>query len=147
MRGFVLLGVSMQSIQFKQTGNYVGNSDEVFAKLGGTITYSGSGRGENLVIQKTYERDNKCFPLQFEDWIVDINGVILVLNDEQYQALLSIKRPMSLGEAIALHVREAIKKEQSQGGLLARNQSTTDIEACRKRHNQKDYGPFMGKLD
>lgn len=118
----------MKSIQFKQTNSpmTVGNDVEVFAILGGSITYSGSGRGEDFVIQKTYERDNKCFPLQFDDWIVDINGVIFVLSDEQYRALLSIKRPLGLGEALALHINDAVKKEiergVSQGGFIQKDQ-------------------------
>ena len=118
----------MKSIQFKQINSPVtgGNDVEVFTMLGGSITYSGSGRGEDFVIQKTYERDNKCFPLQFDDWIVEIDGVIFVLSDEQYQALLSINRPLSLGEALALHINDVVKKEIkqgfSQGGFIQKDQ-------------------------
>lgn len=119
----------MKSIQFKQTGNYVGNSDKVVAILGGTLTYTGqrgSSESENYIVEKTYERDNKCFPLQFDDWIIDINGVIIVLSDEQYRALLSIKRPLGLGEALALHINDAVKKEIergfSQGGFIQKDQ-------------------------
>lgn len=93
MRGFVLLGASMKAIQFKQVGNHVGNSDEVLNSLGVTITYSGSGRGENPVIQKTCKRDNLTHPIQFDDWIIDIKGVVFILNDEQYQILKSLMSP------------------------------------------------------
>lgn len=118
----------MKSIQFKKTNYQLmsGNCEEVHTVLGGLITYAGSGRGEDLIIQKTYERDNKCFPLQFDDWIVEIDGVIFVLSDERYQALLSINRPLSLGEALALHINDAVKKEIkqgfSQGGFIQKDQ-------------------------
>ena len=77
----------MKAIQFKKTGHYVGNHDEVTKVLGGAVIYVGQ-RGKNEAI-KTYERDNQTFPLQFNDWIMDINGIILVLSDTQYQALVA----------------------------------------------------------
>lgn len=116
----------MKAVQFIKSNSLLtsGNDVEVFAILGGSITYSGSGRGEDFVIQKTYERDNKCYPLQFEDWIVDIDGVILVLTDEQYQALLTVVNPQkSLGDLIGDAVRKVIKEERRKGGLVARDQS------------------------
>lgn len=130
----------MKSIQFKKTNYQLmsGNCEEVRTVLGGSITYTGSGRGEDLIIQKTYERDNQTFPLQFDDWIVDIDGVILILSDVQYQAFLSLLSPQkSLGDAISEAVRNVIKSEKMQGGLLSSkhpdDHCTTDIESCKKR--------------
>ncbi|WP_151833771.1 hypothetical protein [Acinetobacter seifertii] len=77
----------MKAIQFKKTGQYTGNHDEVTRLLGGTVTYVGQrGREAN----KTYERDGETFPIQFDDWLVDIEGVILVLSEKQYEALKSV---------------------------------------------------------
>ena len=48
----------MKAIQFKKTGQYTGNHDEVTRLLGGTVTYVGQrGREAN----KTYERDGETF--------------------------------------------------------------------------------------
>ncbi|EME5683455.1 hypothetical protein PX039_14435 [Acinetobacter baumannii] len=108
----------MKAIQFKKTGQYTGNCDEVARLLGGTVTYVGQrGREAN----KTYERDGETFPIQFDDWLVDIEGVILVLNEKQYQALNSVAyKPMGLGEAIARHVNKYLNQQQRQGGLLSK---------------------------
>lgn len=107
----------MKAIQFKKTNHYTGNHDEVTEMLGGTVVYIGQ-RGKTETI-KSYERDNKTFPLQFDDWIVDIDGVFIVLSDVQYQALISkLSTQKSLGDAIGEAVRNVIKKEQGQGGLL-----------------------------
>lgn len=45
----------MKAIQFKETNYQLmsGNCEEVLTVLGGSITYTGSGRGEDLIIQKT----------------------------------------------------------------------------------------------
>ena len=109
----------MKAIQFKKTNHYTGNHDEVTGMLGGTVVYVGQ-RGNTETI-KSYERDNQAFPLQFDDWIVDIDGVIIVLSDVQYQALISkLSTQKSLGDAIGEAVRNVIKKEQGQGGLLSK---------------------------
>lgn len=109
----------MKAIQFKKTNHYTGNHDEVTGMLGGTVVYIGQ-RGKTETI-KSYERDNQTFLLQFDDWIVDVDGVILVLSDVQYQAFLSLLSPQkSLGDAIGEAVRNVIKKEQRQGGLLSK---------------------------
>ena len=118
----------MKAIQFKKTGHYVGNHDEVTKVLGGAVIYVGR-RGENKAI-KTYERDNQTLPLQFNDWIMDINGIILVLDDTQYQALIAeksiakkqIEPPKDLGQMIGNAVKAVIKKESRQSGLLAKSQ-------------------------
>ncbi|MFW1969373.1 hypothetical protein ACG95P_20205 [Acinetobacter guillouiae] len=138
----------MKAIQFKKTNYQLmsGNCEEVRTVLGGSITYTGSGRGEDLIVQKTYERDNQTFPLQFDDWIVDVDGVILVLSDVQYQAFLSLLSPQkSLGDAISEAVRNVIKSEKMQGGLLSSkhpdDHCAADIESCKKR--LKDQNGFI----
>jgi len=75
----------MKAIQFKKTGAHSGNCGEVFTCLGGKIVYA--GKSGSTGIQKTYERDNHTFPLQFNDWIVEMQGVIFVLSDLQYKTL------------------------------------------------------------
>ncbi|MCO9048466.1 hypothetical protein [Acinetobacter sp. UC24323] len=108
----------MKAIQFKKTGQYTGNCDEVTRLLGGTVTYAGQRGGE---ANKTYERDGETFPIQFDDWLVDIEGVILVLSEKQYQALKSVAyKPIGLGEAISRHVNEYLNQQQRQGGLLSK---------------------------
>ncbi|MDC4687519.1 hypothetical protein OHV80_08825 [Acinetobacter baumannii] len=108
----------MKSVQFIKVGHYSGNCDEVTRLLGGTVTYVGQhGREAN----KTYERDGETFPIQFNDWIVDIDGVILVLSEKQYDALKSVAyKHIGLGEAIARHVNEYLSQQQRQGGLLSK---------------------------
>lgn len=101
MRGFILFEDAMKSIQFQKTNCQLmgSNFQEITDMFGGIITYLGGSATTD--IQKTYERDNQAFPLQFNDWIVDIDGVIFVLNDEQYQILKSLMPPQkSLGMEI-----------------------------------------------
>gem|GEM_PF-788502 len=138
----------MKAIQFKQTNCQLmgGNLQEITSKLGGTIAYT--GKCGSTDIQKTYERDNQTFPLQFDDWIVDIDGVILVLSDIQYQAFISLLSPnKSLGYAIGGVVRNLIAKEKNLGGLLANSlkhpddHCATDVESCKKR--LKDQNGFV----
>lgn len=100
--------------------------------LGGAVIYVGR-RGENKAI-KTYERDNQTLPLQFNDWIMDINGIILVLDDTQYQALIAeksiakkqIEPPKDLGQIISDEVKAVINRERLQGGHLAGNKLAKD---------------------
>jgi hypothetical protein len=134
----------MKSIQFKKTNHYTGNHDEVTEMLGGTVVYIGQ-RGKTETI-KSYERDNQTFPLQFDDWIVNVDGVILVLSDVQYQAFLSLVSPQkSLGDAIGEAVRNVIKIDKMQGGLLSSkhpdDHCAADIESCKKR--LKDQNGFI----
>jgi len=122
----------MKAIQFKKTGYYVGNHDEVTEALAGAVIYVGQ-RGKNEAI-KTYERDNQIFPLQFNDWIMDIDGIILVLDDTQYQALMAekaiakkqIEPPKDLGQIISDEVEAVINRERLQGGYLAGNKLAKD---------------------
>ena len=134
----------MKAIQFKKTNHYTGNHDEVTGMLGGTVVYVGQ-RGNTETI-KSYERDNQAVPLQFDDWIVDIDGVILILSEVQYQAFLSLVSPQkSLGDAISEAVRNVIKSEKMQGGLLSSkhpdDHCAADIESCKKR--LKDQNGFI----
>ncbi|XZV00579.1 hypothetical protein ACT4YK_12405 [Acinetobacter baumannii] len=109
----------MKAIQFKKTGQYTGNCEDVTSLLAGAITYSGQCGVAG--IQVTYERDGETFPIQFDDWLVDIEGVILVLSEKQYQALNSVAyKPIGLSEAIGRHVNEYLSQQQRQGGLLSK---------------------------
>ncbi|MFP6818803.1 hypothetical protein [Acinetobacter sp.] len=136
----------MKAIQFQKTNCQLmgGNFQEITSKLGGTIAYI--GKCGSTDIQKTYERDNQTFPLQFDDWIVDIDGVILVLSDIQYQAFISLLSPnKALDFVTGGVIRNLIAKERSQGGLLSSkhpdDHCTTDIESCKKR--LKDQHGFV----
>ncbi|HEC0039055.1 hypothetical protein [Acinetobacter baumannii] len=109
----------MKAIQFKKTGQHTGNCEEVTSLLAGTVTYGGQCGVAG--VQITYERDGETFPIQFDDWIVDIDSVILVLSGKQYDALKSVAyKHIGLGEAIARHVNEYLSQEQRQGGLLSK---------------------------
>jgi len=121
MRGFVLLGVHMKDIQFKKISNHTGNHEEITCVLGGSITYAATCGSKE--IQKKYERDNQIFPLQFNDWILDVDGVIFVLSDQQYQAFQSLLEPKKdLGVLIGNAVRLVIRNEIRQGGGLLSNE-------------------------
>ncbi|MDR9699487.1 hypothetical protein RJC83_01730 [Acinetobacter baumannii] len=107
----------MKAIQFKKTGQYTGNCEDVTSLLSGAVTYGGQCGVAGTQI--TYERDGGVFPIQFDDWIVDIDGVIFVLSEKQYEALKSVAyKHIGLGEAIARHVNEYLSHQQRQGGLL-----------------------------
>lgn len=116
----------MKAIQFKKIGTFVGNHEDVQELFGGVITYSGKGRGAG--IQMTYECGIQNQVLQFDDWIVDLNGVILVLDDIQYQALLletliakkQINNQKKLGQIIHNSIKAVIQRDQRRG-LLADN--------------------------
>ncbi|KQE85730.1 hypothetical protein [Acinetobacter lactucae] len=108
----------MKSVQFIKVGHYSGNHDEITRLLGGEVTYVGQCGVAGIKI--TYERDGETFPIQFDDWIVDIDGVIFVLSEKQYNALKSVAyKHIGLGEAIARHVNEYLSHQQRQGGLLS----------------------------
>lgn len=108
----------MKAIQFKKIGHYVGNHDEVTKALGGAVTYVGQ-RGKNETI-KTYERGDQHLSLQFDDWVVDIDGVVLILSEDQYRALKSvvIAQPFNIGKQMDNAVKKTIANEQRQGGPL-----------------------------
>ncbi|EPX3864222.1 hypothetical protein ACWY7A_003516 [Acinetobacter baumannii] len=109
----------MKAIQFKKTGQHTGNCEDVTSLLAGSITYSGQCGVAG--IQVTYERDGETFPIQFDNWLVDIDGVIFVLSEKQYEALKSVAhKHIGLGEAIARHVNEYLSQQQRQGGLLSK---------------------------
>ena len=118
----------MKVVQFKKTGNFTGNHDELTKALGGTVTYVGQhGKTETI---KTYDRDNQTFPLQFNDWIVEIQGVIFVFNDLQYKTLLlELMNPPkeNIGEEIRNAVKQVIKQQSRQSGLLAHTSNITTL--------------------
>lgn len=117
----------MKAIQFKKTGTFTGNDEEIQALFGGHFCYMGKGRLKD--IEMYFERGSQSLPIKFNDWIVELTGVILVLDDMQYQALLLetvIVKPQSepakdLGQMISDSIKAAIKKDQQRGGLLAGN--------------------------
>lgn len=108
----------MKAIKFKKSGPHTGNCNEVTKVLWGTVTYT--GQCGSKWIQKNYERGNQCLSLQFDDWIVDINGVILILSEDQYQALKSvvITPPVVISKQIDDAINKNIANEQRQGGKL-----------------------------
>ena len=91
-------------------------------------------------------------PIKFNDWIVDLNGVILVLDGVQYQSLVAetvsarkqTDDQKQLGQMIHDSVKAVINREQRQGGLLtteskdnAPDVDSTTIKDCRKRFQVK----------
>ena len=136
----------MKAIQFKKTGTFTGNAEEIQALFGGHFCYTGKGRLED--IEMYFERGSQSLPIKFNDWIIDLNGVILVLDGAQYQALVAetasarkqTDDQKQLGQMIHDSVRAVINREQRQVGLLtteskdnAPDVSSTTIEDCRKR--------------
>ena len=140
----------MKAIQFKKTGTFTGNDEEIQALLGGHFCYTGKGRLED--IEMYFERGSQSLPIKFNDWIIDLNGVILVLDGAQYQALVAetasarkqADDQKQLGQMIHDSVKAVINREQRQGGLLtteskdnAPDVDSTTIKDCRKRFQVK----------
>lgn len=117
----------MKAIQFKKTGTFTGNDEEIQALLGGRFCYMGKGCLKD--IEMCFERGSQSLPIRFDDWIVDLDGVILVLDGAQYQALVAetaIDRKQTddqkqIGQIISDSIKAVIKKDQQRGGLLAGN--------------------------
>ena len=120
----------MKAIQFKKTGTFTGNAEEIQALLGGHFCYTGKGRLED--IEMYFERGSQSLPIKFNDWIIDLNGVILVLDGAQYQALVAetasarkqTDDQKQLGQMIHDSIRSSIKNDQQRSGLLDGNKLT-----------------------
>ena len=140
----------MKAIQFKKTGTFTGNDEEIQALFGGHFCYMGKGRLQD--IEMYFERGSQSLPIKFNDWIVDLNGVILVLDGVQYQSLVAetvsarkqTDDQKQLGQMIHDSVKAVINREQRQGGLLtteskdnAPDVDSTTIKDCRKRFQVK----------
>ena len=130
----------MKAIQFKKTGTFTGNDEEIQALFGGHFCYMGKGRLQD--IEMYFERGSQSLPIRFDDWIVDLDGVILVLDSAQHQALVDDQK--QLGQMIHDSVKAVISREQRQGGLLtteskdnAPDVDSTTIKDCRKRFQVK----------
>jgi len=145
------MGDIMKAIQFKKTDCPVsGMSDkEVMREFGGIFEFEGRGYGERITTFKPANGQEKL--VRLGDWILEIDGVIVVLNNEEYQLLQSeqklkeikdridgevkqhqhrvrvgIVKPQAepskdLGQMISDSIKSAIKKDQQRGGLLAGN--------------------------
>lgn len=117
----------MKAIQFKKTGTFTGNDEEIQALFGGHFCYMGKGRLND--IEMYFERGSQSLPIGFDDWIVDLDGVILVLDGAQYQALVAetasarkqTDDQKQIGQIIGDSIKAVIKKDQQRGGLLAGN--------------------------
>ena len=140
----------MKAIQFKKTGTFTGNDEEIQALFGGHFCYMGKGRLKD--IEMYFERGSQSLPIRFDDWIVDLNGVILALDGAQYQALVAeaasarkqTDDQKQIGQMIHDSVKAVINREQRQGGLLtteskdnAPDVDSTTIKDCRKRFQVK----------
>lgn len=141
----------MKAIQFKKTGTFTGNDEEIQALFGGHFCYMGKGPLKD--IEMYFERGSQSLPIRFDDWIVDLDGVILVLDGAQYQALVAetasarkqTDDQKQLGQMIHDSVKAVINREQRQVGLLARESKAKDpdvdsttIEDYRKRFQVKN---------
>ena len=117
----------MKAIQFKKTGTFTGNDEEIQALFGGHFCYMGKGRLKD--IEMYFERGSQSLPIRFDDWIIDLNGVILVLDGAQYQALVAeaasarkqADDQKQIGQMVSDSIKAVIKKDQQRGGLLAGN--------------------------
>ena len=120
----------MKAIQFKKTGTFTGNDEEIQALFGGHFCYMGKGRLKD--IEMYFERGSQSLPIRFDDWIVDLNGVILALDGAQYQALVAeaasarkqTDDQKQIGQMISDSIKSSIKNNQQRGGLLAGNKLT-----------------------
>lgn len=141
----------MKAIQFKKSdctlwGN---NLEEITKEFGGVFEFKGRGHGEIITTFKPANGQEKL--VRLGDWILEIDSVIVVLNNEEYQLLQSeqklkeikdridsevkqhhhrvrvglvkpqVEPPKDLGQMISESIKTAIKKYQQRGGLLAGN--------------------------
>ncbi|MEQ0924040.1 hypothetical protein ABLT40_09600 [Acinetobacter schindleri] len=138
----------MKAIQFKKTDCQLwGNNLEAITKeFGGVFEFKGSRLGDRTTIFKAPNGQEKS--VRLDDWILEIDGVIVVLNNEEYQLLQSeqklkeikdridgevkqyqhrvqvgivkpqVEPPKDLGQMISDSIKAAIKKDQQRGGLL-----------------------------
>lgn len=141
----------MKAIQFKKTDCPVsGMSDkEVMREFGGIFEFEGRGYGERITTFKPTNGQEKL--VRLGDWILEIDSVIVVLNNEEYQLLQSEQKlkeikdridsevkqhhhrvrvglikpqpepPKDLGQMVSDSIKAAIKEDQQRGGLLAGN--------------------------
>lgn len=141
----------MKAIQFKKTDCPVsGMSDkEVMREFGGIFEFEGRGFGERITTFKPANGQEKL--VRLDDWILEIDGVIVVLNNEEYQLLQSEQKlkeikdridgevkqhqhrvrvgivkhqaepAKDLGQMISDSIRSSIKNNQQWVGLLADN--------------------------
>lgn len=141
----------MKAIQFKKTDCPVsGMSDkEVMREFGGVFEFEGRGYGERITTFKPANGQEKL--VRLGDWILEIDGVIVVLNNEEYQLLQSEQKlkeikdridgevkqyqhrvrvgivkpqsepPKDLGQMISDSIKSSIKNNQQRAGLLANN--------------------------
>ena len=150
------MGDIMKAIQFKKTDCPVsGMSDkEVMREFGGVFEFEGRGYGERITTFKPANGQEKL--VRLGDWILEIDGVIVVLNNEEYQLLQSEQKlkeikdridgevkqhqhrvrvgivkpqdepPKDLGQIISDEVEAVINRERLQGGYLAGNKLAKD---------------------
>ena len=141
----------MKAIQFKKTDCQLwGNNLEAITKeFGGVFEFKGSRLGDRTTIFKAPNGQEKL--VRLGDWILEIDGVIVVLNNEEYQLLQSeqklkeikdridgevkqyqhrvrvgIVKPQTepakeLGQIISDSIKSSIKNNQQRVGLLAGN--------------------------
>lgn len=141
----------MKAIQFKKTDCQLwGNNLEAITKeFGGVFEFKGSRLGDITTIFQASNGQEKL--VRLGDWILEIDGVIVVLNNEEYQLLQSeqklkeikdridgevkqyhhrvrvgVVKPQSepskdLGQIIHNSIKAVIQRDQRQGGLLADN--------------------------
>lgn len=146
----------MKAIQFKKTDCQLwGNNLEVITKeFGGIFEFEGRGQGERITTFKSANGQEKL--VRLGDWILEVDGVIVVLNNEEYQLLQSeqqlkeikdriddeVKRyqhrirtgfikpqaepSKDLSQMIHDSVNAVIKQEQRQSGLLAESAPKSD---------------------
>lgn len=148
MRGFILLGYIMKAIQFKKTDCPLSglNDKEIMKEFSGFFEFKGLGQGNRITTFMAANGQEKL--IRLGEWILEIDGAIVVLSNEEYQLLQSeqqlketkdrienelkqhkrgvqvgIIKPQSeqtkdLGKIIGDSVKAVIKKEGQQGGLL-----------------------------
>ena len=126
----------MKAIQFQKTDCRLSghNDQEIMNILGGTFEFEGCGTGRIT----TFKADNgQEKPIQLDDWILEFDGALVVLSNEEYQLLQSEQKLIEIkakidfevksfnqqksklwDELIGNTIRNIIKKEKRQGGLL-----------------------------
>lgn len=143
----------MKAIQYKRPDDNSNIDDGALQKaFGGQIEYIGGlwCRSRVAILRANGQEIYICYG----DWILEIDGVIVALNNEEYQLLQSEQKlkeikdridgevkqhqhrvrvgivkpqsepPKDLGQMISDSIKSSIKNNQQRGGLLAGNKLT-----------------------
>ena len=108
----------MKAIQFKKSDCQLSgtNHQEICKQLDCEVEFIG-GIWNVSKIAKIKTKYQEIY-IQLGNWIVEQNGILMVLIDDEYKLLQLDKRTQDICEQLNDAVKKVIRSEQRQGGLL-----------------------------